>query len=201
MRLTMCLQQSATCHPNRAATVYGNRTRTYAQVIDRVARLARGLATLGAKPGERIAVLALNSDDYYEAYYAILWAGCLAVPCNTRWALAEHRAALEDCEPCLLLVDQHFVPVLHELPGELRDRTVFIGDARGRFNAEDMIERLQPAADSGLNTLLLVPTMIGILDQYLRENPQTLTKICRLTYGASPISESLMKRALQMFHR
>jgi long-chain acyl-CoA synthetase len=129
MRLTMGLKQSATHHPSRAATVFENRTRTYAEAIDRVARLASALAGMGAKPGDRIAILALNSDAYYEACYAILWAGCLAVPCNTRWAVAEHRAALEDCEPCLLLVDQHFVATLDALPDELRGRTIFMGDA------------------------------------------------------------------------
>jgi len=291
MRLTMGLTQSATHHATRAATVFENRTRTYAQVIDRVARLASALATMGAKPLNRIAILALNGDAYYEAYYAILWAGCIAVPCNTRWAAAEHRAALADCEPCLLLVDQHFVPMLQELSPELRERTIFMGEARGRFNVEELIGRSQPAEDlsgsgdmpaaifytggttgtakgvvlshdnliinflagaalepfapdcvylhvapmfhladalmvfgptllaathvilprfdpalvvetitrCGVNTVLLVPTMIGMLDQYLRDSPQTLTQVRRLTYGASPISESLMKRALQMF--
>src|ERR1700760_2041122 len=109
MRLTMGLQQSAAHHPRRVATIFENRRRTYAEILDRVARLAAGFTALGTKPGDRIAILALNSDAYFEAYYAILWAGCLAVPCNTRWAAAEHLAALADCEPSLLLVDQHFV--------------------------------------------------------------------------------------------
>jgi long-chain acyl-CoA synthetase len=291
MRLTMGLQQSAAHHPTRAATVFENRTRTYAEVIDRVARLAAGLNAMGAKPGERIALLGLNSDAYFEAYYAILWAGCVAVPCNTRWAPAEHRAALEDCEPCLLLLDQHFVPMLDELPATLRERTLFIGDVRQPGNAEELITASQPAPDycgsddmpaaifytggttgiakgvvlshdnliinflagaaletygqecvflhvapmfhladalmlfgltllagthvilprfdpalvvetierCNVNSLLLVPTMIGVLDQFLREPPKTLAQVRRLTYGASPISESLMKRALQMF--
>jgi long-chain acyl-CoA synthetase len=291
MKLTMGLTQSALHHPDRAATVFESRAKTYAQVVDRVARLASGLTSKGAMPGDRIAILAMNSDAYYEAYYAILWAGCIAVPCNTRWAVAEHRAALEDCEPSLLLVDQHFVPILEQLPGVLRERTIFMGAARGNFNVEDMIGGSSPLADNsgcddmpaaifytggttgtakgvvlshdnliinflacaalepyprdcvflhvapmfhladatmlfgltwlaathvmlprfepalvvetsktcGVNTLLLVPTMIGMVDQFLRESPQTLTEVRRMTYGASPISESLMKRALQMF--
>jgi acyl-CoA synthetase (AMP-forming)/AMP-acid ligase II len=55
MRLTMGLKQAATHHPTGAATVLENRIRTYAEVIDRVARLASGLTTMGAKPGDRIA--------------------------------------------------------------------------------------------------------------------------------------------------
>jgi long-chain acyl-CoA synthetase len=291
MRLTMGLVQSAMHHPTRAATVFENQTRSYAQVADRVARLASGLTAMGAKPGDRIAILGLNSDAYFEAYYAILWAGCLVVPFNTRWAVAEHRAALEDCEPRLLLVDQHFLKLLEELSPALQERAIFMGGARGRFNAEELIAQSAPLADQSgsddmpaaifytggttgiakgvvlshdnliinflaaaaiephardcvylhvapmfhladatmlfgltlvagthvivprfdpalivesikrcsVNTLLLVPTMIGMLDQYLRETSETLAQVRRLTYGASPISEALMQRALLMF--
>ena len=291
MRLTLGLQQSAAHYPKRVATIFENRRRTYAEVLDRVTRFAGGLAALGAKPGDRIAILALNSDSYFEAYYAILWAGCLAVPCNTRWAPAEHFAALADSEPTLLLVDQHFAQMIAALPIALRDRVVCLGEAQGQLAAEEIIARSSRIADhsgSGdtpaaifytggttgaakgvilshdnlivnflscgavepnprdsvylhaapmfhiadatallgltqigathvilprfdpaqvvetigkyaVNSLLLVPTMIGMVDQYLREHPQPLTGVQRLAYGASPISESLMRRALQMF--
>jgi long-chain acyl-CoA synthetase len=68
-----------------------------------------------------------------------------------------------------------------------------------------MLARFDPAAvvdainTQGVDTLVLVPTMIGMLDQYLREHPQPLDRVRRLTYGASPISETLMKRALEIF--
>jgi long-chain acyl-CoA synthetase len=291
MRLTLGLQQSAAHYPTRVATIFENRQRTYAEVLDRVARLATGLAAMGAGPGDRIAILALNSDAYFEAYYAVLWVGSLVVPCNTRWAPAEHLAALADCEPTLLLVDQHFAHVVAALPAALRGRVIHLGEARGELEAETLIARSSPIEDRsvsgdkpaaifytggttgaskgvvlshdslivnflsgcavephprdcvylhaapmfhmadasallgltlvgathvilarfdpaqvvetigkyGVNSLLLVPTMIGMVDQYLREHPRPLTGVQRLTYGASPISETLMRRALQMF--
>jgi len=291
MRLTQGFQQSADHKPTRFATVFENRRRTYAEVIDRVARLASGLVATGANTGDRIAILALNSDAYYEAYYAILWAGCLAVPCNTRWTAAEHSAALADCEPRLLLIDQHFAPMINELTPDMRERAILIGGAGGARNAEELIANSNPMADNSgaddapaaifytggttgaskgvvlsndnlivnflascarepyerdcvylhvapmfhladatmvfgltllggthvilsrfdpaavietikkcrVNTLILVPTMIGMLDQYLREHPEPLDQVRRLTYGASPISETLMLRTLEMF--
>jgi long-chain acyl-CoA synthetase len=291
MRLTMGLQQSARHYPTRIATIFEDRRRTYAEVLDRVARFAGGLVALGAKPGDRIAILALNSDAYFEAYYAVLWAGCLVVPCNTRWAAAEHAAALADCEPSYLLVDQHFVPIVAELPAALRSRVIYMGEARGQFVADELIANNPPIADQSgaddmpaaifytggttgaskgvilshdnlivnflacstvephmrecvylhvapmfhladatmvlgltqvagthvmlsrfdpaavvdaiekyrVNSVLLVPTMIGMVDQYLREHGASLTGVGRMTYGASPISETLMRRTLQMF--
>src|ERR1700683_3632702 len=148
MRLTQGLQQSVLHNPTRTATVFENRRRSYAEVIDRVARLAAGFLAMGAKPGDRIAILALNSDAYYEAYYAILWAGCLAVPCNTRWTAAEHSAALADCEPRLLLVDQHFSQMIDELTPNMRERAILIGISRGGRTAEDLIASSNSVADN-----------------------------------------------------
>jgi len=291
MRLTSGLKQSALHHPNRTATVVGNRRRTYAEVLDRVSRLAMGLAAMGARDGDRIAILALNSDAYYESYYAILWAGCIVVPFNTRWAIAEHRAALADCEPRILLVDQHFAKTVSDMPPTIRDHIIYIDEARGSHEAEAIIQCSSPMTDHStrddepaaifytggttgtskgvvlshdnliqnflaacvlepcprdssflhvapmfhladafmvfgltliggthifvsrfdpaqvvnaigthhVNALLLVPTMIGILDQHLRETSQTLPQVYRVAYGASPISETLMLRMLEMF--
>jgi long-chain acyl-CoA synthetase len=291
MRLTQGLQQAALHHPDRIATVFADRRRTYAEILSRVARLAFGLRALGAYPNDRIAILGVNSDAYYEAYYAIWWVGCLAVPLNSRWSAAERRAALADCEPRLLLIDRHFLPVLDELPSALRQRTVLMGEGHGEHPAEELIARSTPLADCcgsnempaaifytggttgapkgvllshanlminflatgaiepyslesvylhvapmfhladatmmhGLttlagthvilprfdppsvvdsikayhvNTLMLVPTMIGMIDQYLRERSEVLADVRRLTYGGSPISGTLMLQALQLF--
>lgn len=294
MRLTHGLQQAAQHNPQRTATVFEHRRKSYADSVSRVARLAAGIVSLGARPGDRVAILALNSDRYYEAYYGILWAGCVAVPCNTRWSQAEHRAALEDCEPNLLIVDRHFISSAGLLAGAPRQRILYMDEGEapngfsdfealianapamddngrggdtlagifytggttgiskgvmlshdgliGNFLASTLLEpycddcvflhsppmfhladgfllfgltmasathvilpRFEPAAvvsairEQGINSLLLVPTMIGMLDQHLREDGEPLGNVRRLTYGASPISESLLRRALVMF--
>ena len=294
MRLTHGLQQAALHHPQRTSTIFEQRRKSYSQTAARVARLAAGLAGLGARPGDRVAILALNSDRYYEAYYAILWTGCVAVPCNTRWSQAEHAAALQDCEPHLLIVDRNFVSAALGFPGIPAERILYMDDGEaphGFAHFEDLIARspamddngrggndlagifytggttgvskgvmlshdglivnfmasallepycddcvflhsppmfhladgfllfgltvacathvivprFEPAAvvgairDQGINSLLLVPTMIGMLDQHLRETNAPLDTVRRLTYGASPISEALLRRACVIF--
>ena len=83
MQLTQGLRRSAQLFPKRTSTVFGPRRRTWSETLDRVERLAGGLTALGANPGDRIALLGLNSDRYIEATYAIMWAGCIVVPGNT----------------------------------------------------------------------------------------------------------------------
>lgn len=128
MRQTQGLQRAATQEARRLATAYRGRHRTYAEVIDRVARFAAGLRAQGVGPGDRIAIIALNSDRYYEAYYAILWAGCIAVPGNTRWAPAEHAYALRDSDPSLLLVDRVFAELGAKLAGEFNLPLILLDD-------------------------------------------------------------------------
>lgn len=115
MQLTQGLRRSADLFGDRVATIMGDRRSTWREVENRVARLATGLHGLGAQRGDRIVILALNSDRYIDAYYAILWAGCVAVPLNTRWVWAEIAHALSDSEPSLILYDAHFAHLAPEL--------------------------------------------------------------------------------------
>mgnify|MGYP003575277176 CR=1 FL=1 len=129
MQLTQSLRRAAQLFPGRTSTVFGKRRRTWAETADRVARMAGGIAALGVQPGERVMILASNSDRYLESVYALFWAGCVVVPGNTRWAASEHAYAWNDCQPSLLLVDQDFVDLARGLPRFDASRTVFIGDA------------------------------------------------------------------------
>ncbi|MEJ8825865.1 long-chain-fatty-acid--CoA ligase [Variovorax humicola] len=128
MQLTQSLRRSAQLFPRRTSTVNGERRRTWSETANRVARLAGGIAAMGVQPGERVMVLASNSDRYIETVYAVLWAGCVVVPANTRWAPAEHAYALQDSVPALFMVDQDFVDMARKLPGVDARRTIYMGD-------------------------------------------------------------------------
>ena len=89
MRVTQPLQRNLQQIPHELATVDGDRRRSWAQFVDRVARLAGGLRGLGVAPGDRVGIIALNSDRYMEVFYAVPWAGGAIVPVNYRWSAAE----------------------------------------------------------------------------------------------------------------
>jgi long-chain acyl-CoA synthetase len=111
MNVTHGLRRVLQLNPDGLATIYGDRRRTWRETAERVARLAAGLRALGAAPGERVAILALNSDRYLETYLAAAWAGAVIVPLNIRWNQAENEDALRDCRPKALLFDKTFAPV------------------------------------------------------------------------------------------
>lgn len=115
MNLTQSLRQACQVAGDKTATLFLHRRRTWAELYNRVARLAGGLCANGVEPGSRVAVLSLNSDRYLETYYALWWSGAAIVPLNTRWNIRENIYALTDSEPAMLFVDEHFVDQLPQL--------------------------------------------------------------------------------------
>ncbi|MCA8297953.1 long-chain-fatty-acid--CoA ligase [Burkholderia sp. AU30198] len=115
MHLTIGLHRAVQQKPNAIATVFGERRRTFAELGERVSRLASALQTLGLDAGGRVAMLALNSDRYLEYYLAVLWAGGVVNPVNIRWSPAEIAYSLDDCDTAILLVDDAFAPMVPEL--------------------------------------------------------------------------------------
>jgi acyl-CoA synthetase (AMP-forming)/AMP-acid ligase II len=115
MRLTQALHRAALVHRNGPGTSHDGRSRTWLELRSRVARLAQGLSQLGVARGDRVAVLAYNSDRYFEAMYAVPWAGAIVVPLNTRLSVAELEYQLADSGARVLLFDAAFAPQARQL--------------------------------------------------------------------------------------
>ncbi len=112
MHLTRALERPAQTHPRGVATLCGERIRTWLELRERVARLAGGLRSLGVGPGDRVAILALNSERYLEFLFAVAWCGGAFVPVNTRLAPPEVAYWLADSGARVLFVDDAFLPML-----------------------------------------------------------------------------------------
>ena len=96
MNITHGLRRALQINPNGLAIVCGDRRKNWREVGDRVARLAAGIRSLGAVPGDRVAVLSMNSDRYLELYLAAGWSGTVIVPLNIRWSPLENEDAMRD---------------------------------------------------------------------------------------------------------
>jgi long-chain acyl-CoA synthetase len=295
MHLTQGLHRSSRLKPDSIATIFGDRRRTWTDLRDRVARFAAGLVALGLQRGDRVAVIALNSDRYIEAYYAVWWAGGVIVPGNTRWTLAEHIQAIADCGASLLMTDARFAALagpIGEACGVRARVWLDDGDApEGLTAVEDLITGFAPIPDAcgrdqdlaalfytggttgrskgvmlshfslmsnflctcatvpmaedtvflhsppmfhlsdgsrvigvtlmggthvivpffspenvvaavaahGVTEAVFVPTMFGMLREYAKTHPVDFTSLRLVAYGASPISEALLRQAIEMF--
>jgi len=93
---------------------------TYGALAERCRRLAGGLGAHGVRAGERAAILLENSVGFVEAYYAILTTGAAAVPIDPQLTPRNLGAALEDCDPVVVIVKASgldaVADALHRLP-------------------------------------------------------------------------------------
>ncbi|MEI4270516.1 long-chain-fatty-acid--CoA ligase [Klenkia sp. LSe6-5] len=91
--------------PDVAALRFAGGGRTYAELDERVTRLAAVLTGWGVRPGDRVAVLALNGLEVVEVFLACARTGAVAVPVNFRLAAPEVAYVLADSGARVLVVD------------------------------------------------------------------------------------------------
>jgi acyl-CoA synthetase (AMP-forming)/AMP-acid ligase II len=112
MYLTQGLHRALQRHPAKVALRHvaeeGESSFSFAQYAEQVARQAAALRARGIAPGDRVALLAPNSDQLVTLLMACWWLGAVACPLNTRLSLPELRFALADCGASLLVADAPF---------------------------------------------------------------------------------------------
>jgi long-chain acyl-CoA synthetase len=139
---------------NKAAFLFGDRRRTWAEVAERVARLAGALKMLGIRKGDRVAVLMLNQDRYLELYLGTAWAGAVIVPLNIRWSAPENEDALRDCRPGILVTDSTFATIGVELARRLGTIKLIYADdiatdlPASALNYEQIVGAASPVGDA-----------------------------------------------------
>jgi acyl-CoA synthetase (AMP-forming)/AMP-acid ligase II len=153
MYLTQSLHRNLQQNPDRAATIYRDRTRTMAESVDRIARLASALTGLGVHQGDRVGILALNSDRYQEYFHAAPWMGAVINPVNIRWSPAEISYSLRESDTRVLFVDDAFAPMIAALREQFADLTtvIFCGDGElpsGALGYETLIADSAPVEDT-----------------------------------------------------
>ena len=111
MRLTRSIEKGARERPLRDAMVCDGRRTNRVEMRDRVATAAAALRLSGVGAGERVAILADNSDHYIICLFAIWWAGGVINPVNTRWSPAEIAFSLDDSQTRLLIYDDRHASI------------------------------------------------------------------------------------------
>jgi fatty-acyl-CoA synthase len=90
---------------DRLVVSHAERTRTWAELDDRAARLAGHLAAQGVGEGSRVAVALYNGIEYLESVYAILKLRAVPLNVNYRYRRDEIVALLEDARAEAVVFD------------------------------------------------------------------------------------------------
>jgi len=152
MYITQSLKHSAQVNGNKQASVCGQRSQTYKELLERVSRFASALIDSGVAVNDRIAILALNSDRYLEYFFAVPWAGAAVVPLNIRWSVEENTFAVQDAGVKYILVDDTFIPAVTAIQSKCDNlQAIYIGDGEtpdSMLNYEALVADNMPIKDA-----------------------------------------------------
>ena len=101
--------------PKRPALEFEGRIWSYAELNDRVNRLAQLMAARGIRRGDRVAMLSENRNEYVELLMAAAKLGVLVGCQNWRLADAELAHCLELTGPKLIVYSPRLASVVHRL--------------------------------------------------------------------------------------
>jgi fatty-acyl-CoA synthase len=138
------LARSASVFRDSIAVVDGERRFSYSEFQARVYRLAAALQAAGVGPGDRVAVLAMNSAAALEAHFGPMLIGAVLVMLNTRLASDEFLWILKHCGAKVLIVDPELLHLVESAPVEhiVSDYEEFISETRhsGSFRTPYVVE-------------------------------------------------------------
>jgi fatty-acyl-CoA synthase len=112
--------------------VYRDRMRyTYADLADRIGRLARALSRLGIDSGDTVAVMDWDSHRYLECYFAIPMMGAVLQTVNVRLSPEQILYTINHAGARLLLIHSDFLPLYEALRERLTsvETAVLLGDS------------------------------------------------------------------------
>ena len=136
--------------------VYGDLKRqTYRDLGERVSRLACGLAGLGVKPGDTVAVMDWDSHRYLECFFAIPMLGAVLHTVNIRLSPEQILYTINHAEDDVILVNTEFLPILETIRDRIEPvkKLVLLNDTdhtpTTSLNIDAEYEALLAAGDPG----------------------------------------------------
>ncbi|HYM16156.1 MAG TPA: long-chain-fatty-acid--CoA ligase [Dehalococcoidia bacterium] len=109
------LQISSMVVPDRTALIAGDARVTFAQMAERVNRLANWLQSKGAGPEHPVGAMSVNGIEYVETYYAAAKIGATFVPLNYRAKHEELTYMINTSDVHVLFVGQRYLDLVATL--------------------------------------------------------------------------------------
>jgi acyl-CoA synthetase (AMP-forming)/AMP-acid ligase II len=211
MNIGLIPAKYAALNPNRTALIdaaLGARL-TFAQMDEHVRRAANALLNLGAKKGDRIAVLASNTSEHMILFFACARVGLIIQPLNWRLAAAELIRIIDDSRPLVVIAQDRFAQVASELQVQARSSRHWLvfglagdGSYERAIRAASSAEP-QPAAPvlgGDPNYILYTGGTTGQSKGVLHSHQTTANSIINNTVGEKITSSDIYMLTGQLFH-
>ncbi len=189
---------SAAIVPDRTAVVGADRRSTYGELQSIVNRLANGLQGLGVSKGQNVGVMAVNSPEFLDIYYATAGVGATLVPLNFRAKTEELAHMINEADVGVLFVGERYWPIYEQIKASIPDVEHVIGldfTPDGGLSYDQMIESNEDIPvfteiDDSDPTLLIYTSGTTSLPKGVVLSYQALTALVVNTQApADPISD------------
>src|SRR5919199_6823034 len=191
--------------PDAVALRFEGSGRSYAELDERVTRLARALAGRGVGTGDRVAVLGLNGLEIWESYLAGVRLGAIVVPVNFRLVADEVAYVLSDSGAVALVVARALAGVAAKARGQAPGvRTVLtIGGDYGEALAAAGTEPLDVEVDEDAAAFIMYTSGTtgrpkGAVLTHRNLLMHVFSQIA--TVGIHPVEEKVSAPGTPMFH-
>ncbi len=144
MNTTDFLSIATSICPDKTAIVFEGKRYAFRQLSERVNRLANGLAKLGVRKGDRVALMQVNCNQCVETYFAVAKLGGIYVPLNYRAKGSELPYMLNSAEANTLFVGERYTDMVNAIRSELKTVKTYISvEAKhdGMVFYEDLIAK------------------------------------------------------------
>ena len=133
--------------PDRTAMTCEGADRSFAELQERVNRLANALQSLGVGKGGRVAVMAMNSPQFVETYYACAKLGTVFVPLNYRAKREELSYMCNNSQASVLFVGDRYLDLANAIKPDLETVKHFVGiesKPEGMLSYDELISEHEP---------------------------------------------------------
>lgn len=138
------LERNLVGRANNTALLTPEREMTFAQVSREVNQVGNALKGLDVRPGETVAILALDVAEWVTAFFGTIKIGAIAAGVNTLLTPLEHAFILNDCRARVVFVSRQLLPNIDQIRNKLQNvkHVVVIGGegAKGDIPYAELIK-------------------------------------------------------------
>ncbi len=133
------IERAATAFPDRVATINEKRRTSWAETYRRCRQLASALTQRGIQVGDTVAVMALNTPEFYEATFGVPMSGAVLNALNTRLDAENLAFILDHGEAKLLISDRIFSSVIKDALARIDHEIIVIDIDDGLADSGELI--------------------------------------------------------------
>ena len=182
---------------------------SFAQLDEQVRRSANALLGLGAKKGDRIAVLAGNAAEHMILFFACARVGLIIQPLNWRLAATELVRILDDSEPFVVITQDRFATLACVLERDSKAPKHWLKFGSQSDGSYESLLRTAPITEPQLTDLvsgndasyiLYTGGTTGQSKGVLHSHRTTFNSIVNNTVGETITSRDIYMLTGQLFH-